>query len=188
MLLPPLVMAVHARVTSLMHKKLRNFIRHIELTDVYFWILEHHGDSLRQAILLCADSASQPVLVHCTHGKDRTGVLIALLLHICGVEKQIIAREYALSADWGRSCEGRAEMLRAMPSTLQGAIGGAEAFDEWCNAPEGAMLGLWQRVEASYGSMDGYLDSIGVHAVARAKIAGMLTVPVSEVCAPPQGS
>lgn len=50
-----------------------------------------------QALTLCADKSAQPVLIHCTHGKDRTGVLAALLLHICGASKETIAVEYALS-------------------------------------------------------------------------------------------
>ena len=47
--------------------------------------------------MMCAEERMQPVLVHCTHGKDRTGVLVALLLHICGAEKETIAKEYSLS-------------------------------------------------------------------------------------------
>jgi len=179
--LPPLIAEVHERITSLMHTKLRNFIRHIQLSDVYFWILTHHGESLRQALVLCAEANAQPVLVHCTHGKDRTGVLVALLLHICGARVETIAKEYALSDEWGCSTEGRAEMLRAMPPKLQGALESAEQFGQWCMAPESAMLGLWRRVDRRYGSMDGYLDSIGVDTSVRARIAAALTVPASEV-------
>jgi len=182
-LLPPLVSEVHDRITTLMHDKLRHFIRYIELTDVYFWILTHHGESLRQAILLCAESSAQPVMVHCTHGKDRTGVLVALLLHICGASPQTIASEYALSDDWGCSLEGRAAMLRAMPPKLQDAIENAEQFGEWCSAPERAMLELWRRVDRRFGSMDAYLDSIGITASTRARIADSLTVPTSDGCA-----
>ena len=37
------------------------------------------------------------VLVHCTAGKDRTGVLIALVLALCGVEDRVISEEYELT-------------------------------------------------------------------------------------------
>ena len=38
-----------------------------------------------------------PVLVHCLSGKDRTGIVIAALLLICGVDRAVIAEEYLLS-------------------------------------------------------------------------------------------
>ncbi|KAM0816511.1 putative Tyrosine phosphatase [Seiridium cardinale] len=39
-----------------------------------------------------------PVLLHCTAGKDRTGVICALILSLCGVEDRIVAHEYSLTA------------------------------------------------------------------------------------------
>lgn len=36
-------------------------------------------------------------MVHCTAGKDRTGVICALVLSLCGVEDEIISQEYALT-------------------------------------------------------------------------------------------
>ena len=72
-------------------------------------------------------------------------------------------------------------MLKAMPSKLQDAIEGAETFEDWCSAPETAMLELWRRVALRFGSMDGYLDSIGINANTRARIAAKLTVPVGEL-------
>ncbi|KAL1528936.1 hypothetical protein AB1Y20_010258 [Prymnesium parvum] len=179
-LLPPLVADMHQRITSLIHRKLSVFIQSIELADVYFWILVHHGESLRQVILTCAEESAQPVLVHCTHGKDRTGVLVALLLHICGVSEETIAKEYALSDSWGCSVEGRAEMLRAMPPKLQEALDGCAQFDAWCGAPESTMRELWRRVARRYGSMDRYLDSIGINASTRERISAALTMPVAE--------
>lgn len=38
-----------------------------------------------------------PVLIHCTAGKDRTGVICALILSLCGVEDKVIAHEYSLT-------------------------------------------------------------------------------------------
>ena len=39
-----------------------------------------------------------PILIHCSLGKDRTGVICALILSLCGVQDSIIADEYALTA------------------------------------------------------------------------------------------
>lgn len=35
--------------------------------------------------------------IHCTAGKDRTAIICALILSLCGVENDIVAEEYSLS-------------------------------------------------------------------------------------------
>jgi len=45
------------------------------------------------------------LIVHCTAGKDRTGVLCALILSLCGVDDEVVAYEYSLTevgmpAEW----------------------------------------------------------------------------------------
>lgn len=39
----------------------------------------------------------KPLLLHCTAGKDRTGVLCAIILALCGVDDETISREYELT-------------------------------------------------------------------------------------------
>lgn len=38
-----------------------------------------------------------PILIHCTAGKDRTGVICALILSLCGVSDEAVAHEYSLT-------------------------------------------------------------------------------------------
>ncbi len=40
---------------------------------------------------------SYPVLIHCLSGKDRTGIVVAAMLLILGVDKNVICQEYMLS-------------------------------------------------------------------------------------------
>uniref|UniRef100_A0A7S2BL57 Tyrosine specific protein phosphatases domain-containing protein n=1 Tax=Haptolina brevifila TaxID=156173 RepID=A0A7S2BL57_9EUKA len=59
----------------------------VALADVYCLILNEHPTELSDALKLSLaelEGGSQ-LLVHCTHGKDRTGVLVAMLLVCCGV-------------------------------------------------------------------------------------------------------
>jgi len=44
------------------------------------------------------NTTPEPILVHCTAGKDRTGVICALVLSLCGVADDVVAHEYALTA------------------------------------------------------------------------------------------
>ena len=54
---------------------------------------------------LAADMLRYPILFHCTSGKDRTGVVIAVLLLSLGIEREFIIEEYLLSdGDVHRDC------------------------------------------------------------------------------------
>ena len=49
------------------------------------------------AVGVIADAEEGGVLVHCHAGKDRTGLVVALLLAVAGVAPEVIAADYALS-------------------------------------------------------------------------------------------
>jgi hypothetical protein len=49
-------------------------------------------------VRLLGGSDAGPALVHCAAGKDRTGVLLALVLDAVGVERAAVIADYALSA------------------------------------------------------------------------------------------
>tara|TARA_S200000501_G_C20724626_1_gene700017 strand:+ start:331 stop:1065 length:735 start_codon:yes stop_codon:yes gene_type:complete len=50
-----------------------------------------------QVFRILADSESYPVVVHCTAGKDRTGVTTAFLLSVLGVKRKLIEEDFILS-------------------------------------------------------------------------------------------
>lgn len=53
---------------------------------------------LNEIVAFISDPATPfPVLIHCTSGKDRTGVLVAALLKIVGIERSTIIEEYLFS-------------------------------------------------------------------------------------------
>ena len=78
-------------------------------------------------VVLVSQPAALPALVHCTHGKDRTGVAVAMCLHICGASLEQIAADYSASHEWGCSVEGRAAMDKILPPHLAGRVN----IDPW---------------------------------------------------------
>jgi protein-tyrosine phosphatase len=66
-------------------------------TLVYRAVLEAYPERFAEAIAAVADAEPGGVLVHCVGGKDRTGLLAALLLRLAGVPRDEIAADYALS-------------------------------------------------------------------------------------------
>ncbi|KAI8331589.1 tyrosine phosphatase family-domain-containing protein [Chlamydoabsidia padenii] len=57
-----------------------------QFRDIFIHMLENHSIE-----------STKSLIIHCTAGKDRTGVFVMLLLGLCGVDEEIISREYALS-------------------------------------------------------------------------------------------
>jgi protein-tyrosine phosphatase len=62
-------------------------------------VLEHVRAELRQALAVIAGASAGPLLFHCVAGKDRTGLLAALLLALAGATPAAIAGDYAQSSE-----------------------------------------------------------------------------------------
>ena len=65
--------------------------------EVYCWWLRERRAGVAAAMTAVADAPSAPILVHCHAGKDRTGVVVALVLRLAGVSVDDIADDYAIS-------------------------------------------------------------------------------------------
>jgi protein-tyrosine phosphatase len=84
------------------------------LVDRYFSYLHFAQDSIVSALETIADA--QPIVFHCAAGKDRTGVLAALLLGCLGVEAETVIYDYAFAQ---QSREEIVNFLRRRPSYVE---------------------------------------------------------------------
>lgn len=98
--------------------------------------------------------APTPILTHCTAGKDRTGVLCALVLSLCGVPDNVIAHEYSLT-DLGLG-HRRDEFVESL--TRSGPLKGNRAAAERMvgSRPE-AMLGTLALIRREYGGVEEFV-------------------------------
>lgn len=67
------------------------------LADYYRLVLDHYRPGIAAVVAAIADAPSGGVLVSCHAGKDRTGLVVALVLALAGVPYSTIAADYALS-------------------------------------------------------------------------------------------
>jgi protein tyrosine/serine phosphatase len=72
----------------------------------YLWYLSTGRRALLAALEMMADPSSYPLVFHCAAGKDRAGVLAALVLDLLGVEPEVIVEDYVLT-------ESRMDLIRA---------------------------------------------------------------------------
>jgi protein-tyrosine phosphatase len=111
-----------------------------------------------------ADVDRLPAVFHCTVGKDRTGIVAALLLRLAGVSLEDAADDYALSSAnleprwrrWVEDAPDEAERARRI---------------RFSSTPASAMAGLLEALEREHGSVAAYLRAKGLseRTVARAR-------------------
>jgi protein tyrosine/serine phosphatase len=97
-----------------------------------------------------------PAVFHCAAGKDRTGVVSALLLSLLGVREEIIVADYAATR----------EALDAIVERLMSSEGYRGMFEELppdtLHADPETMEGFLARVRQEFGSMVAYAAEIGI--------------------------
>ena len=67
------------------------------LADRYLEVTEDGVENLRTALETIARADNAPIVIHCAAGKDRTGLLTALILSLAGVSEDDIVADYALT-------------------------------------------------------------------------------------------
>ncbi|WP_328722929.1 tyrosine-protein phosphatase [Streptomyces sp. NBC_00247] len=93
-----------------------------------------------------------PAVIHCTAGKDRTGLAAALLLSVLGVDEATVLDDYTLS----RLCYDESRMARLLPRLA--ALGlDEERYHAVFGAPRHAMASTLDALREQYGTVEDYL-------------------------------
>ena len=126
------------------------------LLELYKMALERSQPTIKQVFETLGEAETYPVLVHCSAGKDRTGITSAFVLRLAGVPVETVAEDYGITAKYlepwfetalanakenGRDPEKFKEMLKSEP--------------EW-------MVDLLAHVDENYGGVAPYLKSLGI--------------------------
>jgi len=125
------------------------------LADRYFLLAEVARAPIARLITVLA-GAGGPVVYHCAAGKDRTGVVSAVLLGLLGVRDEVIVADYAATQ----------ENLDAIIERLMAAKGYRTMLDalppDTLHAEAETMVTFLERLRERYGSMRGYARAAGV--------------------------
>ncbi len=125
------------------------------LADRYFGLAEVAKESIGRVVTILAD-AKGGVVYHCAAGKDRTGVISAILLSALRVPDELIVADYALTQ----------QNLDAIIERLQASQGYKTMFEalppDTLHAEPETMISLLAKLNERYGSAASYLESAGV--------------------------
>ncbi len=122
----------------------------------YLGFLQHSPGAVAAVPAALADEGALPAMVHCTVGKDRTGVAIAVVLEAIGVERGEIAAEYAAGSDNIPVAMAR---LRQMPT--YGDAVDVYPPEAWVSEPE-SILRFLAGVDDRFGGVHALLAEQGV--------------------------
>jgi protein-tyrosine phosphatase len=127
------------------------------LTDTYRVILDQRQEQLRQALATLAAPGGLPAVVHCTAGKDRTGLIVALVLGLAGVSAATIVADYALSAQYLVGTYLEEARQRAEKNGVSW-----EWFQHQVICPPEFMHTTLQYLDERYGGIAAYVHAIGL--------------------------
>ena len=123
----------------------------------YLGYLEFGPESWLKIFKILANKDSLPLVLHCTAGKDRTGVSTAFLLSVLGVDRDLIEADYKLT---NLDTERQADFIENSGGFPEGVD--REAMILAAGVPEDAMKVFLDGVESRWGSVLGYLEEIGI--------------------------
>lgn len=126
----------------------------MRLGALYVALVRERGARIAAIVRELAEPGALPALVHCAAGKDRTGVVIALVLGAVGVPDDVVVADYALTADYLT-----AEFFAGLPR-LSGATDPDDATLR--SADPASMAAMVSSVTDSHGSSRSYLLDHGV--------------------------
>ncbi|KAJ2902977.1 putative tyrosine serine protein phosphatase protein [Zalerion maritima] len=109
-----------------------------------------------------AKASNEPLLIHCTAGKDRTGAMIILILLLCEVPLEAIEHDYFVTSESGALESEWEERLKELAE-----FGFPE---DWLGTPLDFVRDLISFIDHEWGSMDGYCSFIGFGSDERAQL------------------
>jgi protein-tyrosine phosphatase len=126
------------------------------LGEQYKEMLVDAAAHIAGALRVLAAPDAMPAVFHCTAGKDRTGLLAAVLLSVLGVPEETVVADYALSGE--AMARLRAKLMLKYPDGKDVIAD----LDEVFSADPTNMVNLFVYLRQTYGSIEGYAEAIGV--------------------------
>lgn len=129
-----------------------------DLAARYVEMVEVGAPSLARAVSMLADRQHGPTVFHCAAGKDRTGIVAALVERVLGVDDEVIIERYAASGPVMTSLISRWEAMR--PEGEQDDRANAPAH--FRDAPPRTLRTFLAVVDDRFGGAEQLLTDAGV--------------------------
>ncbi len=92
-------------IVTHLHIPMSTFGNEPTMEDAYVYLFRHSSESIRRFFEVISDPDNLPALYHCQIGKDRVGILSALILRLLNVNDKTIVEDYLISRQTGYGAE-----------------------------------------------------------------------------------
>ena len=121
-------------------------------------LVTNYRKEYKELFTLLLDRNNYPIVIHCTSGKGRTGIVSALVLAALGVNEEAIMKDYRLSNDYFN-------IPKASRYAYKLPINSQEAITTIYSAKEDFLNAAKEQIDTEYGSIQAYLKKgIGLSA------------------------
>lgn len=127
------------------------------MSDLYIVILDNSQSALKEVFTTLASSDGR-VLFHCSAGKDRTGIISAILLRLAGIDNETVVADYCLTEVFLKE---KLDSIKKAAKQKDYGIPG-NLIDEMMSAKGATMEKLLKHLEDTYGGAETYLVTIGL--------------------------
>jgi protein-tyrosine phosphatase len=131
------------------------------MVAIYRWMVADPGAraGFATAVRTIADAGGEPVLFHCSAGKDRTGWLTAVLLDLLGVDRDTVIADYLATNDYSRA--NHVAIMDAMRA--RGRVVDPDRLLPVFEARREYLMMAYAEADRRYGGMAGYLrEGLGI--------------------------
>lgn len=122
------------------------------LSSTYQWLVHNSGPRVAAAVNAIAAADGRAAVFHCSAGKDRTGMLAALILEVLGVDPETIKSDYLLT---NQAVDGILRRIKAMQPH-------ASPTTQSLAAQPAAFQRFHDTLHHEYGGAEAYLQRHGV--------------------------
>lgn len=136
------------------------------LAEIYRKVIDYNQTAVAQIMRAIIEAGAGGIVIHCYAGKDRTGMIAAMILTLAGVEREAVIDDYRQSQ----------EQLWPLWEKMIVEAGGEENLNPWRKPviyPE-SIVSLLDHLDGRYGGVEGYLQDAGLSAAETAVLKAKL--------------